>query len=129
MGLRIGLAWFIMFTWITKLLFITLAVPWATGVSCTYLMELYMSKLPPKAVEKDMFYCKPAKSAVNGKPWYHETAVGHNTYIEKETERYVSWSWFGYQITVWGLLVCLEYTTILEAKHCQTRKKRTLLIK
>ena len=48
-----------------------------------YLMELYISKLPPKAVEKDLFYCKPAKSAVDGKPWYHETAVGHNTLKKK----------------------------------------------
>ena len=42
-----------------------------------------MSKLPPKAVGKDLFYCKPAKSAVNGKPWYHVTAVGHNTSKKK----------------------------------------------
>ena len=41
-------------------------------------MELYLSKLNPKSVEKDIFYCKPAKCVIEGKPWYYDVAVGHN---------------------------------------------------
>ena len=47
------------------------------------LVTLYISKLPEKATEKDVFYCKPAKNVVVGKPWYFETPVGHNILKKK----------------------------------------------
>lgn len=37
-----------------------------------YLVQLYMSKLPLKAIEKDQFYCKPATCIADGK---HGTMV------------------------------------------------------
>uniref|UniRef100_A0A1X7ULR8 ZMYM2-like/QRICH1 C-terminal domain-containing protein n=1 Tax=Amphimedon queenslandica TaxID=400682 RepID=A0A1X7ULR8_AMPQE len=50
------------------------------GEKCfVFLMELYLSKLSMKAVEKDLFYCKPAQSTSGGKPWYYDMPVGHNT--------------------------------------------------
>ena len=47
------------------------------------LVTLYIFKLPEKATEKDVFYCKPAKNVVVGKPWYFETPVGHNILKKK----------------------------------------------
>ena len=35
-----------------------------------YLLDLYISKLYPKAVKKDLFFCKPVKSILAGKPCY-----------------------------------------------------------
>lgn len=60
------------------------------GICCyVYLMDLYISKLPAKAKEKDIFYCKPAKNIPNNdKPWYFETAVGHNTLKRKLKDIY-----------------------------------------
>lgn len=56
-----------------------------------YLVDLYMSKLPVKAFEKDIFYCKPAKNIPDvGKPWYFDTAVGHNTLKKKLKDIYSS---------------------------------------
>ena len=49
------------------------------GERCfVYLVQLYMSKLPLKAIEKDQFYCKPATCIADGKPWYYGVSVGHN---------------------------------------------------
>ena len=55
-----------------------------------YLLDLYISKLSPKAVEKDLFFCKPVKSILAGKPWYHDTPVGHNTLKKKLKNLFLS---------------------------------------
>ena len=39
------------------------------------LVELYVSKLPSKAKEKDRFYCRPISSFVNDQPWYCDVPV------------------------------------------------------
>ena len=52
------------------------------GVRChVYLLQLYLSKLPVRAFEWDIFYMK-AKITIpdsSSEPWYAETTVGHNT--------------------------------------------------
>ena len=40
-----------------------------------YLLDLYLSKLPPKAIQLDLFYLRPKKSAESGS-WYDCVAVG-----------------------------------------------------
>ena len=44
------------------------------------LVELYISKLPESAFEKELFYCRPVpvKHMKDDKPWYYDTPVGHN---------------------------------------------------
>ena len=54
-----------------------------------FLMDLYLSKLSKKAVEKDIFYCKPAKSPSLGKPWYYDMPVGHNTLQRKLKDMFI----------------------------------------
>ena len=50
---------------------------------CHYsLLQQYFSKLPPEALQKDVFYCKPInfKSTVpSNRPWYTAIPIGHNT--------------------------------------------------
>ena len=51
-----------------------------------HLLDLYLSKLPQYAFQKDIFYCWPKlKTPVEG-PWYDTVAVGHNklSYTVKE---------------------------------------------
>ena len=46
-----------------------------------YLLEVYLSKLPDSAVQRDIFYMK-AKNHIPdspGDPWYTDVPVGHNT--------------------------------------------------
>ena len=51
------------------------------AVRChVYLLDFYISKLPPEAVINDLFYCRPLQSAPldNSKPWYSAVPVGRN---------------------------------------------------
>ena len=52
------------------------------GDKChVYLLELYLSKLPDRAVQRDIFYMK-AKNRIPdspGDPWYMDIPMGHNT--------------------------------------------------
>ena len=51
------------------------------GIRChVYLLDLYISKLPPQAFEKDIFYCRPLPCApVDGQmPWYSSVPIGRN---------------------------------------------------
>ena len=50
-----------------------------------YLLELYLSKLPDSAVQRDIFYMK-AKNHIPdspGDPWYTDVPVGHNALLLK----------------------------------------------
>ena len=58
-----------------------IAVP-DVGERChVSLLDLYISKLPPEAVEQDLFYCRPLEQAPQDstKPWYSAVPVGRNT--------------------------------------------------
>ena len=50
---------------------------------CHYsLLQQYFSKLPPEALQKDAFYCKPIKfkgAVPFSQPWYTAVPIGHNT--------------------------------------------------
>ena len=49
------------------------------GVRChVYLLDLYISKLPPEAVAKDLFYCRPLQFAPVDKPWFIPVPIGRN---------------------------------------------------
>uniref|UniRef100_A0A1X7V1V6 ZMYM2-like/QRICH1 C-terminal domain-containing protein n=1 Tax=Amphimedon queenslandica TaxID=400682 RepID=A0A1X7V1V6_AMPQE len=45
-----------------------------------FLVELYISKLPESAFEKELFYCRPVpvKHIKDDNPWYYDTPVGNN---------------------------------------------------
>lgn len=45
-----------------------------------FLLELYLSKLPPYALQNYIFYMKPQSSLPDSPadPWYKEVPVGHN---------------------------------------------------
>ena len=52
------------------------------GTKCpVYLLDLFISKLPPKAVQNDIFYARPLKSVPtdSSAPWYSATPVGKHT--------------------------------------------------
>ena len=50
-----------------------------------YLLKLYISKLAPAAIDKDIFYCKPLVMVPNNdsKPWYTAVPIGHNKLNQK----------------------------------------------
>ena len=50
-----------------------------------YLLDLYISKLPSKAVENDIFYARPLESAPidPSAPWFAATPVGKHTLNDK----------------------------------------------
>ena len=45
-----------------------------------YILKLYISKLAPAAIDKDIFYCKPLVMVPDddSKPWYTAVPIGHN---------------------------------------------------
>ena len=44
-----------------------------------YLLDLYFSKLPKYAFEKEVFYCRPKdKTPPDDSPWYDQVPVGKN---------------------------------------------------
>ena len=56
------------------------------GVKCpVHLLDLYISKLPPKAVEDDIFYARPLETTPpdSSSPWYSATPVGKHTLDDK----------------------------------------------
>ena len=50
-----------------------------------YLLKLYISKLAPAAIDKDIFYCKPLVMVPDddSKPWYTAVPIGHNKLNQK----------------------------------------------
>lgn len=51
------------------------------GSRChVFLLDLYISKLPKEAIEKDIFYCRPLPSTPSNslKPWFTAVPVGRN---------------------------------------------------
>lgn len=55
-----------------------------------YMIELNISKLPLKAIEKDHFYCRPAVHFDDDKPWYCDSPVGHTLLDRKLKEMFTS---------------------------------------
>ena len=56
----------------------------ALGNKChVLLLRLYISKLPPTAIEHDNFYCKPLQKFEIEKPWFSVVPIGHNTLDRK----------------------------------------------
>ena len=56
------------------------------GERCAvYLLDLYLSKLPNKAFEQDVFYLSPLENIPSdpAKPWYSSVPVGKNTLERK----------------------------------------------
>ena len=56
------------------------------GVKCpVYLLDLYISKFPLKAVENDLFYVRPLKDVPPdpSAPWYSAVPVGKHTLNDK----------------------------------------------
>ena len=52
------------------------------GEHCPVLiLDKYISKLPPEAKEKDLFYCRPLEKVTSdpNKPWYSAVPLGKNT--------------------------------------------------
>ena len=50
------------------------------------LLRLYLSKLPPAAVEHDNFYCRSLQNSETNKPWFSAAPLGHNTLDRKLKE-------------------------------------------
>ena len=56
------------------------AAPEAGDRCHVFLLDLYFSKLPKEAFERDIFYLQPiSKVCKPGQPWFTTTAVGKNT--------------------------------------------------
>ena len=50
------------------------------GLRChVYILDLYFSKLPPRAVANDVFYLQPLQKTDPGGPWFSVLPVGRNT--------------------------------------------------
>ena len=50
------------------------------GERChVYLLDLYISRLPPAVKEKDFFYCKPLQKFTKSGPWFSSIPCGKNT--------------------------------------------------
>jgi hypothetical protein len=65
----------------TRQLFILLIIP-KRNLFCSHNGNVYI-KAAEKALEKDLFYYKPAKHAASRKPWYYHSAVVHSTLKKK----------------------------------------------
>lgn len=44
-----------------------------------FLLDLYFSKIPKEALERDVFYLQPVTRVKPGAPWFTTTPVGKNT--------------------------------------------------
>ena len=58
----------------------------AAGERCPFhILDTYISKLPPQAFEKDLFYIRPLETVPTNptSPWYSAIPVGKNTLNEK----------------------------------------------
>ena len=49
-----------------------------SGACHVELLDKYLSKLPSKAKEKDVFYLTPNKLTDDSKPWYSLVPIGRN---------------------------------------------------
>uniref|UniRef100_A0A1X7TT57 DUF3504 domain-containing protein n=1 Tax=Amphimedon queenslandica TaxID=400682 RepID=A0A1X7TT57_AMPQE len=59
----------------------------AAGICChVFLLDMYLKKLPPIAIEKDYFYCKPSPVASEDKPQGHsqELKIGGSKIAARE---------------------------------------------
>ena len=56
------------------------ACPEAGERCAEFLLDLYISKLPPEAFTKDIFYARPLDNTLSdpSRPWYSASAVGKN---------------------------------------------------
>ena len=43
-----------------------------------YILDLYFSKVPNEALEKDNFYLRPLTHVKEGLPWFSSVLIGHN---------------------------------------------------
>jgi len=62
----------------------------AAGERCPFhILDTYISKLPPQAFEKDLFYIRPLETVPTNptSPWYSAIPVGKNTLNEKVKKR------------------------------------------
>ena len=60
---------------------VTIVANPVVGERChVFLLDTYISKLPPAAIEKDIFYCKPLSNIPTDptNPWYLPVPVGRN---------------------------------------------------
>ncbi|XP_011406250.1 PREDICTED: glutamine-rich protein 1-like [Amphimedon queenslandica] len=53
-------------------------VPEAGDRSYVKILDLYLSKVPKEAIEKDNFYVRPVTVVGEGKPWFSSVPVGKN---------------------------------------------------
>ena len=61
------------------------------GERCfVHLFELYTSKLPSAAKDKDIFYCKPKARLSQDGVWYYSTPVGHNLLARRLKDMFIS---------------------------------------
>ena len=53
-----------------------------------YALDKYISNLPPAAIEKDLFYCRPCSVLPDdkNKAWYLAVAVGRNVLSKMVTD-------------------------------------------
>ena len=59
------------------------------GSRChVHLLDKYISKLPPEAIEKNLFYCRPLSCTPKepSQPWYMPVPVGKNTLCKMVSE-------------------------------------------
>ena len=69
----------------------------SAGERChVHLLDLYISRLPPAAKEKDIFYCKPLTKYGKSGPWYCCVPFGKKC-SRKDDARNVHRGWFGAQ--------------------------------
>ena len=57
----------------------SLAVPEAGERCHVYLLDLYISKLPPDAHKAGAFYLRPLPNTLSKGPWYTAVPIGKNT--------------------------------------------------
>ena len=62
------------------------------GERCiVYLTELYCSRLPESAKDKDLFYCKPkTKFTAEDDCWYFDIPIGRNTLARKLNDMFIA---------------------------------------
>ena len=62
------------------------------GERCiVYLTELYRSRLPESAKDKDLFYCKPkTKFTAEDDCWYFDIPIGRNTLARKLNDMFIA---------------------------------------
>ena len=68
----------------------------AAGERCPFhILDTYISKLPPQAFERDLFYIRPIETVPTKptSPWYSAIPVGKNTQWESKEMVHTCWYW------------------------------------